>query len=53
MLDVERLLATAMTESEEQFALDRARGDALAWIPRGLVEGLSGMVDRVMARTYR
>jgi hypothetical protein len=52
-LDVERLLAAATTEAEEQFALDRARGDGLAWIPRALVEDLTAMAARVTARRYR
>jgi hypothetical protein len=49
-LDVERLLADARTEAAEQFALDRARGEGLAWIPRALVEDLYAMAARVSAR---
>jgi len=52
-LDVERLLAAATGDAEEQFALDRARGNSLAWIPRALVGDLTDMVRRVTARAYR
>ena len=50
-LDIEHLLASASTEAEEQFALDRARGDVLAWVPRALFDELSGIAARVAARS--